>query len=149
MMRLQTYTVVRDIGLWWIRPGHQVYGWPYPDWGLCQEDEVPIMLTPMDVAVIYAMPLAALERGAVIDLTVAVREGITPIHSIRNNSIGPTPGEIKVAQALEVVLRMPDPLNPSRYKQVHDLLKAAVLDFRASIDNLSQQLDLARRLNKP
>ena len=82
-MMLQTYTVLVALDCFTeaaehapMTVGQVVYRWPYADWGLCGPDDIPVMVTPMDVATIYAVPSSALRMGEVVDLSVSVHEGI-------------------------------------------------------------------------
>ena len=79
-MKLQTYKLLADLNTFAdvgdhtpMRAGQVVYGWPYADWGLCGPDDIAVMVIPMDVATIYAVPRASLSMGEVVDLSVSVR----------------------------------------------------------------------------
>lgn len=83
-MELHTYEVLRDDLSFFAdigehRPmkiGQVVYEWPYPDWGICGHDDIAVVLTPMDVMTVYAVPRSALKMGETVNLTLAVHEGM-------------------------------------------------------------------------
>lgn len=82
-MMLQTYKLLVDLDCFSEAAEHApmvvgqvVYGWPYADWGLCGPEDIAVMVTPMDVATIYAVPRTSLQMGEVVDLSVSVRDGI-------------------------------------------------------------------------
>lgn len=142
-MKLQTYIVAIDTGLAWFAQGQRVYQWPYPDWGLCAADEVPIMLTLMDVSTIYPIPRRMLEVGPIVDMTLCVHEGIRMALPLPLTAVGESAGETKLLQALEL-MHMHRSENVY-YKQVESLVRDAVWEFRTTISKLTLQLDLARR----
>jgi hypothetical protein len=83
-MKLHTYEVITD-DLTFLadvgehRPmklGQIVYEWPYPDWGMCGPDDIAVVLTPMDVLTVYAVPRSTLLQRDTVDLTMAVHEGM-------------------------------------------------------------------------
>lgn len=88
-MRLQTYEVLEELnfladvgGEAPMKVGQVVYEWPYPTWNLCGPDDIPVVLTPMEVATVYAMPRSALKQGPLVDLTLTVRDGMSGLHLV-------------------------------------------------------------------
>jgi hypothetical protein len=81
-MKLQTYEVLTDLTFFAdvgehkpMHVGQVVYEWPYPDWGLCGPEDIAVVVTPMDVMSVYALPRSALMPREIVDLTLSVHEG--------------------------------------------------------------------------